>query len=567
MRPSKLYKRLGLTGPASQLVNVTAGSLELGDNVHSVTISRGGSDLSSYTPSTITVETPANVPPSESGSYLNVTLDPTAAAAIAAATGETAEDITWRYRGRIATLTAHDKQRHKGDPAAWRGTTMVGAGWGSLYQHAPDTYTPNTHNLVPDPHSLDATQWRASGDHAAVTIDGQGAIRVLKNATGGSLNVDPNTGFPVVPGDRVYVSVEVLVNAPMVARARINTYDGATGETLGDLISQSPADGWVTHTVAATIEGAPGYARTFVITSSALSAGQGFYVRNMSVTKGRPYGTLEHAALTLLRPSWAPFAEVDWNGDTEAWPELPAGESHDPLTAADLISTLSSRLYGLSDDRLGNFRVSALNYMKADAANAAISAWPLARAHVLAPTTWDQPSTYPTEYRITLLDPFGNIDEIITAPGGIPTGETRIVDQDWTEIVQTTDQWRRIHGVRWETFQTAWRLPQIDIRLDHLIASPYEAHRRAAGMLLRLNVADPVALAGDWPGYIDGIHIVTSLEETITPDAWTLTIGLKDYRSLDGGSQFPIKPRTWAQAGTRTWDDAGAATWNEGVPA
>lgn len=423
MRPSKLYERLGLTGPFGQLVNVTAGSRELGDKVHSIRISRGGSDLSSHTPSTITVETPENIDPSEAGSYMNVTLDPTAAAAIAAATGETVADVQWRYRGRIATLNAHDRQPRRHLPATWRGTTIVGAAWSSLYQNAPDLFTP------------------------------------------------------------------------------------AAGTTL------------------------------------------------------------RAAAQALFLPSWSPFATLEWNGNTEEWPAPEPGQTHDPITAADLLQILGSRLYMLGDTRQGHFRVSALNALKGEAADAAVNTWPLARAHALTPTTWDQPSTYPTEYRIQLLDPFGNVDEIVTAPGGVPTGETRVVDQDWTEIVQTTEQWRRIHGVRWETFQTSWRLPSLTIRLDHMLASPYTGHRRAAGMLLRLNVGDPVPLAGDWPDAIDGIHLATSLEETITPEAWTLTVGLQDYRALDGSEQFPIKPRTWAQAGTRTWADAGTATWNQGVPA
>lgn len=419
-RPSKLYKRLGLTGPTDRLVNVTAGSHMLSDNVHSISINRGGADLSTYNPSTITVETPENVLPHEAGQDLNVTLTSEALALIATATGQDPADLEWRYRGRIATMTAHDRKRFKGDPAAWRGTTIVGTGWGSLYDHSPDVITP----------------------------------------TGGM--------------------------------------------------------------------------------------------------------TLEAAAQALFLPSWAPFATLDWNGDTEEWPAPEPGETHDPINASDLLRILSSRLYMLGDTRQGHFRVSALNYLQADAETAAVYTWPLARAHVLEPATWDQPSTYPAEYRITLLDPFGNIDVIITNP---PSGQTRIIDQDWTQIVQTTQQWRRIHGKRWESFQAHWRIPSVTIRLDHLISSEYEAHRRAAGMLLRLNEGDPVPLAGDWPSAIDGIHMVTSLEETITPDAWSLTVGLNDYRVVAGGDQFDIKPRTWAQAGPRTWEDAGTATWNEGVPA
>lgn len=422
MIPSPLYRRLGLTHPEinlGKLLSVRVGATDLGDRATSVRISRGGSDLSSYTPSTVTVETPLNVPLDRSGDELQVTLDPVAADHLADLVGESLTDVVWRYRGRAATLSAHDRQHRRHEPAAWRGTTVVGASWASLYQNAPDLLTP--------------------------------------------------------------------------------------------------------------------------------TAGM----------------TLQAAAQTLLLPSWAPFAALEWAGDTEEWPAGP----HDEITASDLLNILAGRLYVLGDTRQGHFRVSARSSLQAVAADAAENTWPLARAHVLTPITWDQPSTYPTEYRVTLLDPFGNLDVIVTAPGGIPTGETRVVDEDWSEIVQTTDQWQRIHGKRWQTFQNSWRLPSVTIRLDHLLASPYTNHRRAAGMLLRLNVGDPVPLAGDWPGTIDGIHFVTGIEETITADDWTMTLALTDYRALDGGTQFPIKPRTWAQVGARTWNDAGAATWTEGVPA
>lgn len=571
MRPSRLYRRLDLTGPTDRLVNVQAGDASLDDRAASIRISRGGSDLSSYSASTVTVETPQNVPLGSAGKDLSITLAPEAADLISAATGETVEDVRWRYRGRVATQTAHDRQNRRHAPAAWRGTTLVGAAWASLYQNAPDLYVPNT-NLNADPDSLDAAMWRATGDHTSQALDGMWAIRVLENASGGALYVDPVTNFPVAPGETVHVEVEVKVTTTMPMRLRIAPYDGATGNVLTPAVTQTPADGWVNHTASTTIGGSPGgYVRTLVWPDVAdLPAGEGFYIRKMRVTKSAPYSdgrTLHRAAQDLLLPSWAPFATLEWKGDSDSWPNLPEGQAHPAITASDLLGILSDRLYMLGDTRQGHFRVASLTAMEANAAAAAVNTWPLARAHVLAPTTWDQPSTYPTEYRVLLRPPSGGTYEIITAPGGVPTGETRLEDLDWSELVRDTEQWRRVYGRRWQTFQGYWRIPSVTVRLDHLLASRYASHRRAAGMLLRLNVGDPVPLAGDWPGPIDGVHFATSMEEQITPDAWSLTIGLTPYNALAGEDQLPVLPRTWDQAGTRTWDDAGTDTWNEGITA
>src|SRR5699024_3912430 len=137
MRPSPLYKRLGLTGPTDELLDVTVDGQPL--TVYSVRITRGGSDLSSYTASTATTETPQAVSILQAGSDLAVHLSTPAANHIASRVYETPADLDWRYRGRLAAQTAHDKGDRKG---RWKGTTLVGAAWASLYDHAPDEVTP-----------------------------------------------------------------------------------------------------------------------------------------------------------------------------------------------------------------------------------------------------------------------------------------------------------------------------------------------------------------------------------------------------------------------------------------
>lgn len=130
MRPSRLYRNLGLNGP---LLAVTAAAVDLGDHVYSIGIQRGGGDLSSHSPSTITVDTPTNLDPlnlqSVSSQALDVRLTDEAAEMIHTAANlpeTTPLDYTWRFRGRAGRMSAKDSSTGR------RGTTLIGAAWSSI---------------------------------------------------------------------------------------------------------------------------------------------------------------------------------------------------------------------------------------------------------------------------------------------------------------------------------------------------------------------------------------------------------------------------------------------------
>lgn len=266
--------------------------------------------------------------------------------------------------------------------------------------------------------------------------------------------------------------------------------------------------------------------------------------------------SLAAAGIALFNPTWAP-AHAGVFGVTDTWFEDP-GE----VTPGDLLSTLSQRLHLFSPERSGYLRIRTLDTWL-DLADAALTTrWPLSRAHVIAPTTWSQPAELPVEYEITIRTPTGHA-VIRTAPDGTPTGTVQLDSQDWTTLVARSEHWRRWYGKRASTLQRRWSLPKLSIPLDRLISSPLENHRRAAGMLLELEVGDPVPLAGDWPDILTGVAYCAQINEQIRPDGWSLELTLLPHRWINGLDTDRPPARTWDQA-RGTWDTQ-TTTWNQGA--
>lgn len=266
-------------------------------------------------------------------------------------------------------------------------------------------------------------------------------------------------------------------------------------------------------------------------------------------------------ASSALNPSWSP-ASTTWDGAGTSDAFRFAG---DPMTAREILGHLSSRLHLFITRRNGQLTVRNLAAWLNLAANAGAGVWPLSRSHVLAPTTWRQPHDSRREYALTYWDVGGYETTIITADGGVPTGEVMVEEVDWTDTTVRSEHWRRIYGINISNNHlSSWSVPSVTIRLDKLLGSDRENDRRAAGMLLGLEVGDALPLAGDWPSQLAGIAYVGSVSEQITPAGWSMTLGLTPTRWLDGSNPIIPKPRTWNQARS-TWNDAGSATWNEGV--
>lgn len=156
---------------------------------------------------------------------------------------------------------------------------------------SPEVVETTTTNLIYDPLGTDVSQWRGQGDTSAVIEDGQPAILVTENTTGGSLYIDATRNFGstelgLAPGDQIYFRVEVKVNETMPMRIQVSPYVGGAGSGSMAATPQSPADGWVPYDLAYTVSATPdgSYFRCLVWPAvSGLPVGQGFYIRRCLV--------------------------------------------------------------------------------------------------------------------------------------------------------------------------------------------------------------------------------------------------------------------------------------------
>lgn len=260
---------------------------------------------------------------------------------------------------------------------------------------------------------------------------------------------------------------------------------------------------------------------------------------------------------SLGAPPWAPLAMIT----AGLFDQFLVDGDPKPITAAEWIQLLESRLYLFTVQRVTNYRLRVLSLpqWETEAAAQVDARWPLSRAHCVSPTRWEQPSDFSTAYRVHLNTSEGPVVQT----SGTTSPNDRVEDLDWTTTRSRTEQWRRIHGLRFASFGEQWRLPQVTCRVDLLAASRFEDHRNAAGMLLSTNVLDIVPLAGDWPSQVGGAQVVTSLAETITHRGWTITLGLAPWYTIAGQTSPPIRPRTWAHT-RAAWSAPTTQTWQEG---
>lgn len=149
-------------------------------------------------------------------------------------------------------------------------------------------------NLVPNPigpSAVSASGWRTTtGDTLTLVQDGgRPALKLIEGGTGTGLYMDPEKNYPDIPvGSTIRFSADVKVTADIdQMRLTISPYNGAvrTGGSTGWL-TQTPADGWVRHTVEAVVTEAPegSYFRMLVWPANdSYPAGQGFLVRDAMI--------------------------------------------------------------------------------------------------------------------------------------------------------------------------------------------------------------------------------------------------------------------------------------------
>lgn len=228
-------------------------------------------------------------------------------------------------------------------------------------------------------------------------------------------------------------------------------------------------------------------------------------------------------------------------------------------THSDTIGKLTSEIGVLvRHTRAGQIQAWSLPYRRTLAGNRVGTVWPLTRSQVLVPATWEQP--YEDErHRIRVM--WINADGTTRTRMHGGTDYSEIQELDWTHVRAQTDALQ----INWSALNRRsepreFTLPRLEVDLLALLRSENAYHRGQAGNMLALNVGDTVNLAGDWPYLIDGVHIVTGLDEQITGSVWTLTLSLAPYSYVFGGVSPEVPAMVWDSA-AYPWDDE-TRPWN-----
>lgn len=233
-----------------------------------------------------------------------------------------------------------------------------------------------------------------------------------------------------------------------------------------------------------------------------------------------------------------------------------------PLTEAtyrDTISKLTSDIGVLArDTREGVLEIWSLPYRKNWALQQLANKYPLTRSQAISPAQWEQPNEdLPAKVRADWINADGTTHS--RSSGG--TEDSIVERHDWTHIkAQTASLDLRFESLVAQQWNRVFRLPSIQIDLLYLLASDRSYHRRQAGMLLDLNNGDTIGLSGDWPSHVQGIHVVSGIDEQITQHEWSLNLSLIPHYVVFGELTPPVPPIIWESA-TYPWRDE-SRTWN-----
>lgn len=270
--------------------------------------------------------------------------------------------------------------------------------------------------------------------------------------------------------------------------------------------------------------------------------------------------SVHSAIIQLMTPPGLPLAApvrmapVEQHGTVHTAPE--------PGTYSDLIGKFTTDLGILVRETRDGNRQILTHALRRDRALAAMATAPtLTRSQVLSPATWEQANdSMPRNYRVLYMDA---ANTLVTATYGNPDSPaTERVDVDMSHIKFATDTSQPAmegFGRRAADWQSSYAVPSITVDLLALVSSPYQMHRAQAARLLSMEVGDPVYLSGDWYAQLQGIHYAEALNETITPDSWTMELALIPAHVAVGEVSPPVPARTWEAAAnpwsadTRTW--------------
>lgn len=224
----------------------------------------------------------------------------------------------------------------------------------------------------------------------------------------------------------------------------------------------------------------------------------------------------------------------------------------------DDLDTLTAELGVLvRDTRAGVLEAWALPYRKSWADARLADRHPLTRSQAISPATWEQPNEdMPAKVRADWIGSDGTA--VARSAGGTET--STVERHDWTHVRDRTGALdMRFEALYLQQWDRIFRIPSVTVDLLYLLSSDKTYHRQQAGMLLALNAGDTIGLAGDWYTDLQGIHIVSGIDESITGSEWTLTLSLVPHLLVFGSESPPVPAIVWGSA-VYPWRDE-SRTW------
>lgn len=264
--------------------------------------------------------------------------------------------------------------------------------------------------------------------------------------------------------------------------------------------------------------------------------------------------TVGWAVASLCTPAAIPQMTTKSYGP---WDVL--SETMTDTTYRDTIDKLTSEIGTLArDTRAGTLEIWSLPYRRDWAAQQLETKHPLTRSQALSPAQWEQPNEdLPAKVRADWIAADGSVRS--RSSGG--TSDSIVERYDWLHIkAQTEALDMRFESLVAQQWNRVFRLPSIKVDLLYLLGSDKIYHRQQAGMLLELNNGDTIGLSGDWVSYLQGIHVVSGIDEQLTKDAWTIELSLIPHADVFGEASPPVPAVIWESA-QYPWDDE-TRIWN-----
>lgn len=256
----------------------------------------------------------------------------------------------------------------------------------------------------------------------------------------------------------------------------------------------------------------------------------------------------------LMAPGWGSFDSVSRADGIDSYGSIAKDQGE--VTYNDAAAKFLND-YGLfsRQKRGGGIDLLTRSHMRTYALNNYKSLMPLSRSMALSPAEWNQ----------GIEDTQRNYYLIWTKPDGtIGAGNYGDQNDPTRPVIEKDLSYIKISGNHLETFGQslrasewtgAYEVPSITVDLLHLLNSEYQALRIQAGQILSLQPGQIVTFSGDWFESLRGIYFVEGFSETISPDAWNITLNLIPFQNITGELSPVVRPRTWEMS-TDRWEEA-----------